>query len=413
VGGELENRPDFRRFVMLWYDSPSEEHPCAFHSRGGYFLPALEAGRLTVRRCGIRAGSTSASDPELRPKAGSQSEGFRSGYRRFVGVSDETCTNSQIRHVLKPSTLLRFLKVLVKRKYRAPFSSKHRGRRGAKGPARELINAVVEMKRRNPRSVGAADELPNRLLSRLACDIDSDVVRRILGVHLRPESGKSGPSWLTFLSHTKDSLWSADLFRLESLKLRTHWVLVLMDQYARRIIGFGIHRGVVDGAALCRNVPAGDKAEIFTQLSQHRQRSLISIPSIPSMAGQPSHSGRDGNQNPTWSAALRHIDGSSIVVGSYQTPIAAWFLEFATNTIADMMGHADVPTQFIYIQSEDRMKRVAAEKITDELSRYVVQDDQMSLRFANWMTLLRGFTGEIYGRMGATGIEPMTSTVSR
>lgn len=52
-------------------------------------------------------------------------------------------------------------------------------------------------------------------------------------------------------------------------------------------------------------------------------------------------------------------------------------------TIADMMGHADVETQFIYIQSEDPMKRVAAEKIGDELSRYVVQDDQMSLRFVN------------------------------
>ena len=34
--------------------------------------------------------------------------------------------------------------------------------------------------------------------------------------------------------------------------LRTYWVLVVMDQFTRRIIGFGIHRGIVDGAALCR-----------------------------------------------------------------------------------------------------------------------------------------------------------------
>ena len=54
------------------------------------------------------------------------------------------------------------------------------------------------------------------------------------------------------LGHTKDSLWSADLFRCESLTLRTHWVLVVMDQFTRRIIGFGIHRGNVDGNALCR-----------------------------------------------------------------------------------------------------------------------------------------------------------------
>ena len=34
--------------------------------------------------------------------------------------------------------------------------------------------------------------------------------------------------------------------------LRTHWVLVVMDQYTRRIIGFGVHAGTVDGVALCR-----------------------------------------------------------------------------------------------------------------------------------------------------------------
>ena len=29
-------------------------------------------------------------------------------------------------------------------------------------------------------------------------------------------------------------------------------MLVVMDQYTRRIIGFGVHRGIVDGVALCR-----------------------------------------------------------------------------------------------------------------------------------------------------------------
>ena len=50
----------------------------------------------------------------------------------------------------------------------------------------------------------------------------------------------------------KDSLWSGDLFCCESLRLRTHWVLVVMDQFTRRIVGFGINRGTVDGPALCR-----------------------------------------------------------------------------------------------------------------------------------------------------------------
>jgi putative transposase len=83
-------------------------------------------------------------------------------------------------------------------------------------------------------------------------DIDKDVVRRILASHDRLEPHSDGPSWLTFLGHMKDSLWSIDLFRCESATLRTHWILGVMDQHTRRIIGFSIHRGMVDGLAFCR-----------------------------------------------------------------------------------------------------------------------------------------------------------------
>ncbi len=77
-------------------------------------------------------------------------------------------------------------------------------------------------------------------------------MRRVLAKFYRPIPGDAGPSWLTFLGHTKDSLWSVDLFRCESILLRTHWVLVVMDQFTRRIIGFGVQAGDVDGVALCR-----------------------------------------------------------------------------------------------------------------------------------------------------------------
>ena len=59
-------------------------------------------------------------------------------------------------------------------------------------------------------------------------------------------------SGLPYPGHMKDSLWSVDLFRCESILLKTHWVLVVMDQFTRRIIGFGVHVGDVDGIALCR-----------------------------------------------------------------------------------------------------------------------------------------------------------------
>lgn len=82
--------------------------------------------------------------------------------------------------------------------------------------------------------------------------IDKDVVRRVLVKHYRPGHGSGGPSWLTSIGHLRDSLWSVDLFRCESITLRTHWVLVVMDQFTRRVIGFGVHDGDVDGVALCR-----------------------------------------------------------------------------------------------------------------------------------------------------------------
>jgi len=129
--------------------------------------------------------------------------------------------------VLKPSTLLHLHKLLTKRKYRLLFSPKRRRRPGPKGPTKELIDAVVEMKRRNPN--WGCPRIAQQIALAFGVEIDKDVVRRILSAHYRPESNAGGPSWLSFLGHMKDSLWSCDLFRCESATLSTHWVLVVMD----------------------------------------------------------------------------------------------------------------------------------------------------------------------------------------
>ena len=83
--------------------------------------------------------------------------------------------------------------------------------------------------------------------------IDKDTVRRVLAKHYRPDpSALSGPSWLAFFAQSKDSLVSVDLFRCESILLRSHWVLLVMDVFTRRIIGFGIEKADVDGVSVCR-----------------------------------------------------------------------------------------------------------------------------------------------------------------
>ena len=152
--------------------------------------------------------------------------------------------------VLKPSTLSNFHRALVKRKYRLLFSAKSRGKPGPKGPNKEVIDAIIEMKRRNP-SWGCP-RIAQQITLAFGIEIDKDIVRRVLAIRYRPSNVAGGPSRLTFIGHTKDSLWSTDLFRCESVTLRTYWVLVVMDQFTRRIVGFGIHRGIVDGPALCR-----------------------------------------------------------------------------------------------------------------------------------------------------------------
>jgi putative transposase len=152
--------------------------------------------------------------------------------------------------VLKPSTLLALHKSMSNGKYRMLFSPDRRRQPGPKGPSAELIRVVVEMKQRSPH--WGCPRIAQQMALAFHIQIDKDVVRRILARRYRPGQDSDGPPWLTFLGHMKDSLWSIDLFRCESATLRTHWVLVVMDQYTRRIIGFGVHAGTVDGGALCR-----------------------------------------------------------------------------------------------------------------------------------------------------------------
>src|SRR4030095_2988114 len=152
--------------------------------------------------------------------------------------------------VLKSSTLLNLHSHLSKRKYRLLFSPKRRNRPGPKGPDKDLIDAIVAMKQCNPN--WGCPRIAQQIALAFSVEIDKDVVRRVLSVYYRPESDSRGPSWLTLLGHTKDSLWSCDLFRCESATRRTYWVLVVMDQFTRRILGFGVHSGIVDGVALCR-----------------------------------------------------------------------------------------------------------------------------------------------------------------
>jgi hypothetical protein len=104
----------------------------------------------------------------------------------------------------------------------------------------------------------------------------------------------------------KDSLWSTDLFGCESAGLRTHWILVLMDQYTRRIIGFGLHAGPVDGIALCR-------------MFNHALQGQRPMPKYLSSDNDPLY------RSPQWQANLRILEVAEIKrCPTFLGPIHLW-----------------------------------------------------------------------------------------
>ena len=80
--------------------------------------------------------------------------------------------------VLKPAAILRFQRLLVRHKYRELFAPKRCGRPGPKGPSAELIAAVVEMKRRNPRF--GYQRIADQLALAFDVPVGKHLVRRIL-----------------------------------------------------------------------------------------------------------------------------------------------------------------------------------------------------------------------------------------
>ena len=86
--------------------------------------------------------------------------------------------------ILRPSTLLTFHNMLKKRKYRLLYSSSRKGKPGPKVPSQELIEAIIEIKRRNTRF--GCSRIAQEINEAFGVDLVKDVVRRVLERHYRP-----------------------------------------------------------------------------------------------------------------------------------------------------------------------------------------------------------------------------------
>jgi len=106
------------------------------------------------------------------------------------------------------------------------------------------------MKRRNP--YFGCRKIAEQISSAFGIALNKDVVRRILVRHYLPGPDGGGVSWLANIGCAKDRLWNVDLFPAESILLKSCWILVVLDVYTRRIIGFRVVAAHLDGIRLCR-----------------------------------------------------------------------------------------------------------------------------------------------------------------
>src|SRR5438128_6277565 len=142
----------------------------------------LKQQLIVVRRARQRAPNLALSD------------------RLICGLGSLFLSPGRIRKVaigVRPSTLLAFHQALVRRKYHRLFSSSPCPKKpGPKGPSDALIQAIVELKSRNPRF--GCPRIARIIAHTFGVDIGKNVVYRVLAPHNRPLPGGTCPPGPSF-----------------------------------------------------------------------------------------------------------------------------------------------------------------------------------------------------------------------
>jgi putative transposase len=130
--------------------------------------------------------------------------------------------------MVRPQTLLRWHRELVRRKWTQP-------RRTAGRPPldRRVRELVLRLARENPR--WGYPRIAGELL-KLGLPVSPSTVRRILLANrLGPAPRRSGPGWREFLRQQAASMLACDFFTVETLSLRRFYVLFFIELETRRV----------------------------------------------------------------------------------------------------------------------------------------------------------------------------------
>jgi hypothetical protein len=131
--------------------------------------------------------------------------------------------------LVRPQTLLRWHRELVRRKW--TFARRRSPGRPPIAP--ELRDAVLRIARENPRwgYLRMQGEL-----RRLGIRVGASTIRRILRAYgLGPAPRRTGPTWSEFLRAQANGILACDFLTVETLRLRTIYVLFFIELRTRRV----------------------------------------------------------------------------------------------------------------------------------------------------------------------------------
>ena len=147
VVGEFREHPEFLKLIRF-----DTIRACIFTLFLYAIVTIIRLGKPGGLRCVVAESVLMRQQLLILNRGRKRAPNLRSSDRIVAGLCTLLMRPIRVLRsaiVLKPATLLNFHKMLVKQKYRLLFSPKRVRKPGPKGPTKELIDAVVEMKRRN------------------------------------------------------------------------------------------------------------------------------------------------------------------------------------------------------------------------------------------------------------------------
>jgi transposase InsO family protein len=136
--------------------------------------------------------------------------------------------------LVTPQTLLRWHRTLVRRKW--TYSKERAPGRPPIDP--QLAELIVRMARENSRwgCVRICGEL-----RKLGIRVGATTIRTLLRRHsLGPAPRRSGPTWTQFLKAQAAGIVACDFFTVETIRLKTLYVLFFVQLSTRRVVAAGV-----------------------------------------------------------------------------------------------------------------------------------------------------------------------------